>query len=113
MFLNDEKYEDEHGRWVPRSDIECLGTYQAISDGFFKWCCGSCGNEGASRGLKIGGTVWKCSSCGKKNLLVRTDIRFVNQHIIRATKNNDSAEEAITRALEYFGRGIAELGRRH
>jgi len=102
MFLNDERYEDEHGRWVERHEIECLGTYNYTGDGFFKWCCGSCSKEDSSRAHKVGGTVWKCSSCGKQNLLVRTDIRYVETLMKNAQQSDTDAERAITRALEHL-----------
>jgi hypothetical protein len=110
MFLNDERYEDEQGRLVRRHEIDTLGTYKFIGDGFFKWCCGSCGKESETRAYKIGGTVWKCTACGKSNLLVRTDTRFVNQMIAAANRDSTSAEKAITKALVHLGKGIAALG---
>ncbi len=114
MFLNDERYEDELGRFVERHEIDCLGTYKHTMDGFFTWCCGMCKKESSTRAHKIGGTVRVCpdSNCQKKNLLVRTDIRFVNQKMQAADRNDTSAERAIANALSHFGQGIAALGRR-
>lgn len=112
MFLNDERYEDEKGNYLEKSEIDCLGTYEYGVDSFFKWSCGSCSHESRSRAYKIGGVIFTCDKCNKKNLLVRTDIKFVNQKMRNADRNDTTAEEAIRRALHHLGQGIAELGRR-
>ena len=113
MFLNDEQYWDEQGRAVPRHEVDCLGTYTAMGDGWFKWSCGACGHESHhNRGCKIGGTVWLCTECQKKNLLVRTDIKFLEQKLRAADRNDTSAERAIAKALVHLGQGIAALGQR-
>ena len=110
MFLNDEEYEDESGRWVKRTEIDGLGTYEYLADGFFKWEC-ICGKQHQSRGFRVGGVIWKCHDCGKKCLLIRTDFKFLNQKMKYADRSESTAELAIKDALRYFGQGIAALGR--
>ena len=95
MFLIDDYYEDENGRQIRRHEIECLGTYKTIVDGFFTWCCGDCGKEDSTRAFRIGGTVRACSKCKKKNLLIRTDFKYMNQKMMAADRNDTAAEKAI------------------
>ena len=111
MLFNDETYENEKGAYISKNEIDCLGTYEHMSDGFFKWNCGNCGKVEQSRAYRIGGIVFVCRVCGKKSLLVRTDIRFLNQMIANAQRNDTSAEKAIKKALVHLGQGISELGR--
>lgn len=112
MFLNDQSYENEDGRFIDKNEIETLGTYEHMADGFFKWQCGNCNKVSQSRAFKIGGVVFKCSECKKTNLLIRTDIRFINQKMANADRDDSSAEKRISKALQYLGQGIAELGKR-
>jgi len=79
MFLNDSTYENEDGNRINRENIDCVGTYEYLSDGFFNWKCGNCKlKEGGARAYKISGIVFTCKYCNNKNLLVRTDMEFVN-----------------------------------
>ena len=112
MILNDDRYEDEAGQWTSRSEIDCLGTYKHSIDGFFTWCCGNCKKEVSTRAFRIAGTVWTCrnNECKKKNLLVRTDIRFVEQKLQAVDRNDGTAEQAIKKALTHIGLGISALG---
>lgn len=111
MFLNDEKYEDDNGRFIDRSEIDTIGTYEFGGDGFFKWACGNCSEIKQSRGFKIGGTVWKCSSCGKKNLLARTDIKFITQITRTAERRDSELEGAVRNALRHLGQAVSALGK--
>ena len=112
MFLNDERYENERGESIHKAEIETLGTYRHQFDGFFEWQCGNCNKVHRTRAFKIGGVVFPCPNCNKKNLLVRTDIKFINQKMANADRNDTSAEQRIAKALYHLGQGIAELGRR-
>jgi len=112
MFLNDQTYENEDGRYIDKNEIETLGTYEHMADGFFKWQCGNCNKVHQFRAYKIGGVAYKCADCGKVNLLIRTDIRFINQKMANADRNETTSEERISRALGYLGQGIAALGKR-
>jgi len=111
MFLNDQRYEDESGRFIDRNEIEVLGTYEHMADGFFKWQCGLCNSVDSTRAFKIGGVVFKCRECGKKNLLIRTDIKFINQKMANADRNDTESERKISKSLKYLGLAISELGR--
>jgi len=112
MFLNDQTYENENGAYLDRNEIETLGTYEYVVDGFFNWQCGGCGKVHKSRAFKVGGVIFKCAACDKKNLLVRTDIRFINQKMANADRNETASEDRISHALGFLGQGIAALGKR-
>ena len=112
MFLNDQTYENEDGRYIDKQEITTLGTYEHTTDGFFKWQCGNCNKVHQYRAFKIGGVTFKCNDCNKINLLIRTDIRFINQKMASADRNETAAEEKISRALAYLGQGIAALGKK-
>jgi len=112
MILNDEKYEDEHGKYIDRNEIEFLGTYEHMADGFFKWQCGNCNHVAQYRAFRISGTVFKCTECQKKNLLIRTDIRFIHQKMNAADRNDTACEVRINKALNHLGLAISELGKK-
>ncbi|WP_455387511.1 hypothetical protein [Petrachloros mirabilis] len=114
MYLDDERYEGENGRQIPRGQIDFVGTYRHKMDGFFEWECGNheCRKSHASRAYKIMGTVWTCSECHKKTLLLPTDIRRITQTIRAANNRETSAEIAISKALKHLAQGIAALKER-
>ena len=82
--------------------IEVLAPYQHISDGFYTWECGACGNEHNSRtcGWSIAGQVEVCQECGKVNLLVSTCIEE-----FEGLRKRKWAEESVLKELEEL-RGI-------
>ncbi len=55
-------------------------------DGFYEWQCGNCGQIGGSRecGWPIAGLVCMCSGCKKRNLLLRTDVNFINETLSKS-----------------------------
>ena len=73
--LLQEKYKDDNGHDFEASDVQCLAPYKHLSDGFYRWTCGSCFHEHSSRscGWPISGQVLRCDSCQRMNLLVRTN----------------------------------------
>lgn len=110
MFLNDKEYEsgDENGRWIPREEIQTLGTYEVKDASNFVWQCGCCQVEHFARPFsKIGGSVRTCPACTTKNLLVRTDARFMDQ-IFRQPQRMDSETER--RAIKHLGLAVSALG---
>lgn len=111
MYLADETYENEDGQQIRSDEIDCLGTYELKCDGFFRWICGDCGHEARSRAFRIGGTVWKCLECGKRNLLARTDMRFLLQVQRNAERCDGEAQRAIKESLNYLGQAITALGK--
>lgn len=74
-FLSQDKYESKStGEPIPKEQIQVLGTYRYVVDGFFGWIYGKCGEKHGTRAVaKIHGSVVSCQKCHSSNLLVRTD----------------------------------------
>lgn len=110
MKLQDKDYEDENGRRLERNEIDCIGTFTYIVDGFFEWECGACNHEHKTRGFSINGTVYTCYQCKKKNLLLRTDINYVKQVFRNAERRDADQDKRARAALKYLGQAITALG---
>jgi len=112
MKLQDQTYENENGQRVNRAEINCVGTYEYIADGFFTWECGECKEEHSTRAVVgVNGIVWTCRKCGKKNLLLRTDAQYFNMVMRKAETRNTELDDAMRRALGYMGQAISALSK--
>ena len=81
--LSQEKYKDDNGHDLDASEVEHIGTYKHVCDGFYSWRCSACGHVQGSRscGWSIAGMVEACPQCGTKNLLLRNDIDWINDRL--------------------------------
>jgi len=81
--LSQEQYEDQDGKPFPADKIDCITPYSTPIDGFFHSECAKCGENISSRHFRFFGVVLKCSKCGAHNLLVRTDVIWVHEQILK------------------------------
>ncbi len=109
MKLQDAYYEDEHGRRLGRSEIDCISVFEYHADGFFNWECSNCKKEHSSRAIKLNGTVWTCHDCQKKSLLLRTDVEYFNNVMRAAEKRDTELDKCMRRALRHIGNAVAAL----
>lgn len=79
--LLQDSYKSDHGADVQAATVEVLAPYKHVFDGFYRWECGACQHEHASRacGWPISGQAIKCDGCGKINLLVRTNCEEIDK----------------------------------
>lgn len=100
-------YEDDNGREFPAEKVDCLAPYTHIADGFYRWTCGSCGEEHSDRWWNISGRVVQCgdgraeafgdsvvkSGCRKMNLLVRTNTKEITEALSGKWRQAEIVEE--------------------
>jgi len=81
--LNQTTYLDDQGHSIEAAKVDFIAPYQYGFDGFYKWQCGSCKFERATRscGWSIAGQVLECESCHKRNLLVKTNCTEIDECI--------------------------------
>jgi len=78
--LNQPSYKDHSGHDISAGLVEFLAPYLYVTDGFYKWQCGSCGRIHESRaGWAIAGQVFACESCRKLSLLVKTNVEELDK----------------------------------
>ena len=81
LLLSQEQYRNSRGYAIDATEIESIGLYKYVIDGFYKWQCGNCGHGALDRecGWPIFGLVLMCTKCKKMNLLLRTDVDWVHK----------------------------------
>jgi len=91
--LAQKEYEDGNGKPFPADKIDCVTPYSPPIDGFFWTECGKCGESIGGRHFRFFGVVIKCSKCGAQNLLVRTDVIWVHEQILKSRELQVDSEE--------------------